>query len=64
MIQSRVIIKMLQDAGWVYIGSKGDHAQFEHPEKTGKITVPHPVHDLKIKTVISIEKRSGLRLRK
>jgi len=64
MMQSRVIIKMLKDDGWVYVGTEGDHAQFAHPTKPGKVTVPHPEHDVKIKTIISIEKQSGLRLRR
>jgi len=64
MMNSREIIKMLKKDGWVYVGSKGDHAHFEHPTKPGKVTVPHPERDLKVKTVISIEKQSGLRLRR
>jgi predicted RNA binding protein YcfA (HicA-like mRNA interferase family) len=63
MMQSRVIIRMLKADGWVYVGAEGDHAHFEHPTKPGKITAPHPAHDVKLKTVISIEKQSGLRLR-
>lgn len=35
---------------------------FKHDRKPGKITVPHPVKDLPIGTVKSIEKASGLKL--
>jgi len=29
-------------------GSKVDHHQFKHPEKPGKVTVPHPQKDLPV----------------
>lgn len=63
MMHSREIIKMLKDDGWVHVRTAGDHYQFRHPVKPGKVTVPHPKKDLPIKTVISIEKQSGLNLR-
>jgi predicted RNA binding protein YcfA (HicA-like mRNA interferase family) len=43
-------------------GSTGSHLHFKHPIKRGKVTVPHPKHDLPIKTLKSIEKQSGVRL--
>ena len=63
MMHSREIIKMLKDDGGVHVRTAGDHYQFRHPVKPGKVTVPHPKKDLPIKTVISIEKQSGLNLR-
>ncbi len=63
-MQSRLIIKKLQADGWYRVkGGKGDHENFKHPTKKGKITVPHPVKDVNIKTLISIEKASGVRFR-
>jgi predicted RNase H-like HicB family nuclease len=41
----------------------GSHYHFKHSEKKGKVTVPHPKKDLPVKTLISIEKQAGLRLR-
>lgn len=33
------IIKMLEKDGWEYCYTKGDHRQFKHPTKKGKVTV-------------------------
>jgi predicted RNA binding protein YcfA (HicA-like mRNA interferase family) len=60
---SREIIKRLKADGWIQIDGAGDHCQFVHPDKPGKVTVPHPVKDLNPKTVRSIERQSGLTLR-
>jgi len=63
MVNSRVVIKSLQANGWVHVGTTGDHWHFKHPTRPGKVTVPHPKEDLTLKTLRSIEKQSGLRLR-
>lgn len=57
---SREIIAIIQQDGWFFIGSRGDHHYFKHPTKPGKVTVPHPVKDLAPKTVQSIFKMAGL----
>lgn len=62
MLSSREIIAHLQKDGWTLAGVSGDHYQFHHPVKKGRVTVPHPKKDLKIKTIKSIEKQSGLKL--
>lgn len=64
MLSSREIIKMLKEAGWEHVATQGDHWHFKHPDRPEKVTVPHPNKDLKIKTIISIEKQSGLKLRR
>lgn len=33
------VIKLLERDGWVKIAEKGDHKQFKHPDKPGKVTV-------------------------
>ncbi|RHO70117.1 type II toxin-antitoxin system HicA family toxin [Parabacteroides sp. AF48-14] len=33
------IIKMLEKDGWYIQCTKGDHRQFKHPTKKGKVTV-------------------------
>lgn len=33
------VIKMLEDDGWFLLTIKGDHRQFKHPSKKGKVTV-------------------------
>jgi predicted RNA binding protein YcfA (HicA-like mRNA interferase family) len=64
MISSREIIALLHKDGWFLTGSEGSHQQFEHPDKPGKVTVPHPKKDIKIKTLINIERQSGIHIRK
>lgn len=39
---------------------KGSHVQLVHPERTGKVTVPHPKADLTIGTLRSIWAQAGL----
>ena len=63
MISSREAIKRIKRDGWFEVGVTGDHHHFKHPTKPGKVTVPHPTKDLTIKTIRSIEKLSGVRLR-
>lgn len=63
MLNSRAVIKKLKAGGWEHVGTTGDHHHFKHPTKPGKVTVPHPKKDLTLKTLRSIEKQSGIRLR-
>lgn len=35
----REVIKMLLKDGWYLAYTKGDHRQFKHPTKKGKVTV-------------------------
>lgn len=62
MLSSRKIIQMLKAEGWYHVGTEGDHYHFRHPERPGKVTVPHPEKDLCIELVKSIERQSGVRL--
>jgi predicted RNA binding protein YcfA (HicA-like mRNA interferase family) len=50
--------------GWVHVHTVGDHWQFTHPTKTGRVTVTHPRKDFPIGTLKSIERQSGLKLRR
>ena len=61
-MDSRHIIRAIQKAGWVHVGTKGSHWQFTHPERPGRVTVPHPKRDLPIGTIRSIERQSGVDL--
>ncbi len=63
MLNSREVIRRLEDAGWRLARVKGDHHQFKHPERPGLVTVIHPARDFAIKTLISMEKQSGVKLR-
>jgi predicted RNA binding protein YcfA (HicA-like mRNA interferase family) len=62
-MQSREVIQALEAAGWFEVARKGSHAQFKHPTRAGRVTVPHPKRDIPIGTLRSIEKQSGIRLR-
>lgn len=58
---SRKLIKMLEAAGWYYIGATGDHRHFRHPSLPGKVTVLHPNKDIAIGTIRSIYRQAGWR---
>jgi predicted RNA binding protein YcfA (HicA-like mRNA interferase family) len=62
-MDSRTIIALLEADGWQRVGQKGSHIQFEHPAKSGRVTLPHPKRDLPIGTLRSIEKQARLKLR-
>lgn len=57
---SREVLKALKDDGWYEVGCDGDHHQFKHPTKKGRVTVTHPRKDIPIKTLKSISKQSGI----
>lgn len=59
-MRSKDIIKKLENDGWVEVNQKGSHKQFKHPEKSGRVTVPHPKKDIPKGTIKSIEKQSGI----
>lgn len=63
-LSSREVIRRPEENGWQHVRTKGDHWHFKHPAKPGLTTVPHPVKDLKLKTLINIERQSGLKLRR
>jgi predicted RNA binding protein YcfA (HicA-like mRNA interferase family) len=51
----------LSESGRLNFRERRRHRQFRHPAKAGRVTVPHPVKDLKIGTLKSIEKQSGIK---
>lgn len=63
MMNSREITAKLASDGWFKVAQKGDHVQFRHPTKPGRVTVPYPARDIPIGTLKSIEKQAGLKLR-
>jgi len=58
-MSGREEIQRLRADGWY----EGSHKQFKHDTKAGRVTVPHPVRDIPIGTLRSIEKQAGIRLR-
>lgn len=62
MIQSyssRELIQRLKADGWEQVAVSGSHHQFKHPNKPGRVTVPHPRKDLPMPTVRSIFRQAG-----
>ncbi|MGB8702049.1 MAG: type II toxin-antitoxin system HicA family toxin [Thermosynechococcaceae cyanobacterium] len=58
-MKSRDVIARLEQDGWILINVRGSHQQFKHPEKKGRVTVPHPKKDLPLGTLKSIYKQAG-----
>jgi predicted RNA binding protein YcfA (HicA-like mRNA interferase family) len=61
-MDSRAVIKMLKQDGWYEVTQVGSHKQFKHPDKKGRVTVPHPKRDIPKVTLKSIEKQAGINL--
>jgi predicted RNA binding protein YcfA (HicA-like mRNA interferase family) len=58
-MNSRLVIKKLEQDGWVLSRVKGSHHQFKHPTKAGLVTVKHPDKDIPLGTLRSIQKQAG-----
>ena len=58
------MLKRLKADGWYKVGQAGDHVQLKHPTRRGRVTVTHPNDDIPIGTLKSIERQSGVKLRK
>lgn len=57
---SREVIKLLTADGWYEVACDGDHHQFKHSTKKGRVTVTHPRKDIPIGTLKSISRQSGV----
>jgi len=57
---SREVIQFLTADGWYEVSCVGDHPQFKHPTKQGKVTVTHPKKDIPIRTLKNIERQAGV----
>lgn len=60
-MNSRELIKKLENEGWELVAVRGSHHQFKHPTKKGRVTVPHPKKDLPKGTIRSIYKQAGMK---
>lgn len=63
-MDSKDIIRAIEKDGWELVRTAGSHQQFRHPTKPGTVTVPHPKKDMAVGTVKSIERQSGVQLRR
>lgn len=60
---SKEIIQILEADGWYEIHTVGDHHQFKHPTKSGKVTVTHPIKDVPARNIKSIGRQAGLKFK-
>ncbi|MBO4654655.1 MAG: type II toxin-antitoxin system HicA family toxin [Bacteroidales bacterium] len=61
-IKVRDLIRMLRRDGWELVKIKGDHRQFKHPTKKGKVTVNKKLSDdLDGDLLDNILKQAGLK---
>lgn len=59
-MDSRALIKLVEQDGWVLDRLTGSHHHFRHKEKPGTITIPHPSKDVPLGTERSIRRQAGL----
>jgi len=60
-MDSKTLIRMLEEKGWKEVSRDGSHRTFKHPEVKELITVQHPRKDLPIGTLRKLQKIAGLR---
>lgn len=58
---SRDVLQILKENGWYIDSICGDHYQLKHSKKHGKTTVAHPVKQVPINNLKSIEKQAGIK---
>ncbi|MBI5014098.1 MAG: type II toxin-antitoxin system HicA family toxin [Deltaproteobacteria bacterium] len=56
---STEIIRRLKNEGWELHHVRGSHQQFKHPERPGKVTVPHLEREIPLGTLRSIFRQAG-----
>jgi predicted RNA binding protein YcfA (HicA-like mRNA interferase family) len=62
-MDSRQLLRLLKEDGWVHVRTTGQHWHFKHPTKKGLVTVPHPKKDLPKGTVHRIFRQAQLKAR-
>ena len=61
IMRSSDVIEQLETDGWVLRSVRGSHHVFNHPSRTGHISVPHPKKDLGTGLVHKLLKQAGLK---
>ncbi len=57
----RDLIRLVENDGWVHIGTRGSHRQFKHPLKSGRVTIAGKLSDdIAPGTLNSIMKQAGI----
>ena len=58
----REVIKMIEKDGWYIVRTRGDHRQFKHPFKQGRVTISgNPGRDMPTGTLNSVLKQAELK---
>lgn len=60
-VDSKELIKLLEQDGWKLRGTKGSHHVCIHSTKPGHISVPHPKKDLGVGLVSKLLKQAGIK---
>lgn len=60
-MNSKDLIKQLEQAGWRLQNVKGSHHVYRHPELPGHISVPHPKKALGIGLVTKLLRHAGMK---
>lgn len=56
------MIRLLEQAGWMLVVTRGSHRQFKHPTKAGRVTVSGNLGDDMPKgTFASVKRQAGLK---
>lgn len=59
------VIKLIEEDGWYLIKMEGDHRQYKHPTKRGRVTIAgHPSKEVPPGTLLSIFKQAEIRRRR
>jgi len=58
----RDIMKKFREDGWYEVAQRGNHRQYRHPSKPGRVTIAgHANDDLAPGTLDSVLKQAGLK---
>ncbi len=58
----RDFLRLIRDDGWLHLRTVGSHKHFEHPSKSGLVTVAgHPNDDIPKGTLNSMLKQAGIK---
>jgi predicted RNA binding protein YcfA (HicA-like mRNA interferase family) len=52
------LIRELEQQGWKLVRVQGSHHIFKHPDRRGRIVIPHPKKDLGVGPVATIRRQA------
>lgn len=65
VVKVRDVIKLVEADGWYHVGTRGDHRQYKHPIKKGRVTIPgHPSDEMKPYLYNSVLKQAQIKRRR